>query len=1202
MKKTRKIITFISFLLVLIMFLPEFVQAKDISSRSELTSGPNVGNRIYLGNGRNDGTISMFKESDHLYCIQHRADTEDAWYRVDAYVEINGTNATSYTGSSGRTVKTANSTTNTVLAYVCGEQNYYKGYDNSYSNDGVRMRAIHKYLQTWYNSVGFSKLGIDRKWNDSGFSLDNHKPVKQKALNLIADGQNYAKNTNSNAPKIDKNSTTKEIEQISETTYGPFKVKYSGVLESVVVKDISGNALGNITFSTDKEGKKTVKVADIKSNTNYYIQNKSGKKINTVSIKLKDSEVLSAKIWFLERNNGARSQRFITVDTGKTKAKGETYVMNVIPLIAVKGYVWIDVKRTKTDDYDSLYNSDETRVAGVTVKLVNKNTRKVEETKKTDVNGVYTFNKKITANKLKNYYVEFDYNGVKVSDKDISKFIPVAFNSTNINEINKAGSRALMDSVAEEDAKLSGIASTYKGTAKENIYGLGYNGNLYKKLIEGDVLNNINLGLKEIPETKFDLYEGLENLKVGMKGYTYTYKYGKLGDIQKVAAPKVKWQDEEIISAYTSDFYPSDIAYDVKNSTEELKATVTYRIDIKNTTNHNEEELYKEDKLVITSLVNKYDESRYTLVEDGNWTKKDGKEGEAVYKGNAFNGIGKDSSSSVYITFSVKHDALIDILNHPDGIIEKFPTKTTAIGYHKYFRKDYSWENDITKEQAHKTTNMKKDAEAPYLVFKLGEDRVLSGKVFEDGVVTTDGQVLGNGVYNENENIVRDVIVELLDVQEGKDDITELEVSKLYGVEGTNPISIDAQVKTDANGNYTLKGIVPGYYFIRFTYGDGTQKIYNTKGEEVKTLTAKDYKSTIITNDVIKQALKGGTNFEWYKGLENVNPSIAIDSLSRRAAVNAGSQNNVMAGTAKINIRIENTETDIAEIQVSENGEQVKLPSSKFDGLDFGIIKQPKQMARLVKVITNIKLENGQANFGFSGNPETDSLKGVTDLDNTKNGGSKYLRAELEEKNISGATLELTYGISVINTSDVNYYNNEYYWYGEANPNKEVTLSIDEITDYLDNPLKYKADSSDNRIEISSDVNTEGKTVFKLRNIGVLYTENNPARKIDGLKTSDTFALVAEKNLSMDDVDMEYLNQAKITKINNGTDPRDTDNEDKDEEIKGPEEPNTSEARATITPPTGADRQTIIIYTISGILALVILSAGVIMIKKIVKK
>ena len=83
---------------------------------------------------------------------------------------------------------------------------------------------------------------------------------------------------------------------------------------------------------------------------------------------------------------------------------------------------------------------------------------------------------------------------------------------------------------------------------------------------------------------------------------------------------------------------------------------------------------------------------------------------------------------------------------------------------------------------------------------------------------------------------------------------------------------------------------------------------------------------------------------------------------------------------------------------------------------------------------------------------------------------------------------------------------------------------------------------------------------------------------------------------------MEYLNQVKITKLNNSTDPRDQDNGDNVEEVKAPEEPNTSEARAIVTPPTGADRQAIIIYTITGIIALAILSAGVVMIKRIVKK
>ena len=72
MKKTKRIITLLSVLLMIMLILPTVVEAKQISSRSELISGPNVGNTVYLGNGRNDGTISIFKERDHLYFIQHR--------------------------------------------------------------------------------------------------------------------------------------------------------------------------------------------------------------------------------------------------------------------------------------------------------------------------------------------------------------------------------------------------------------------------------------------------------------------------------------------------------------------------------------------------------------------------------------------------------------------------------------------------------------------------------------------------------------------------------------------------------------------------------------------------------------------------------------------------------------------------------------------------------------------------------------------------------------------------------------------------------------------------------------------------------------------------------------------------------------------------------------------------------------------------
>ena len=74
--------------------------------------------------------------------------------------------------------------------------------------------AIHEYLKTWYADVGFynnstkSGLNIDRKWNDSGFSLDNHKPVKQDVLDFIERAKNYAKNYDGTLPSINKNNTS----------------------------------------------------------------------------------------------------------------------------------------------------------------------------------------------------------------------------------------------------------------------------------------------------------------------------------------------------------------------------------------------------------------------------------------------------------------------------------------------------------------------------------------------------------------------------------------------------------------------------------------------------------------------------------------------------------------------------------------------------------------------------------------------------------------------------------------------------------------------------------------------------------------------------------------------------------------------------------------------------------------------------------
>lgn len=1239
----KKLIIIMLFIMSFTVLFPKEANAATYNTKTSLyNAGKNaVGKtvRIYRSGTNANDAFEQDHPSSQVYCVQHNVTTIKKKYydyTVKNYIKISGNVATNSAG------KSVTNNRNLALAYLIDQEDLRKGYAGS-GDDEIRNLAIKHYLSTggWMSTVG-NALGVSN--NDVNYynvnNSDRSSSRKQKVIDFVNRAVKYSQ-TYANSQK----KTTINVEMWlcvkSNARQNLLLVKSSNVVETpkgeltINKVDINTNQALVAGFKIQTSAGKWLSG----SNGSYKYNNTFAKaQTYNSSVTLKGLKYDTYKIYEVKAPSGYdladqagydKTNKWVYFGTAKINASSTkvTKKYTNVQKMSLKGYVWIDTQATKDGAFNSLYDSSrEARVSGVTVKLINKSTKKSIAEAKTNANGEYTFNKLLTQSQLKDYYVEFNYKGVKIGMKDaagkdyqedISKYIPVAFNASATN-----GSKAIMNSVAEKDSDLAGIATTYAGTnaSEINKYGLERCGTL-----TNGMLSNINLGIKKIPNADYRLEENLAYVQITMKGYTYTYNYGGQGDRSRIAAPQVNWQKVGTISGYTANIYPSDIAYDVKNSTEELKVNVAYRIDIINTTTtgtgsvaNNYNELYKEKALHISKLTDKFDTKRYKL-NDSNWTEKDGTAtiNDKYLKDIKDNGIASSKTATKFIKFSVNHDAILDILNHPNGIIEEYPTKAQATGFHKYTRKDYSWQNNISKDQTHKTSNDTRNADAPYLIFKLGEERVLSGKVFEDKVVTTDGQKLGNGVYDNNENIVKNVKVELLDVNGDITDITKLPVSNLYGAQSQDnkeertAISNKAEVLTDANGNYTLRGIVPGQYFIRFTYGDGTQKIYDINGKEIGTLTGKDYKSTIVTNEAAKAALKDGKDIEWYKKLNNQNASVGLDNLATRVGVNNGTTQNIMAGTARLSISIENTPTNTTDIVVSENGEQAKLASNAFNGLNLGIIEMPKQEAKLEKIITNMKLSNAQNNLGFNGNPETDSLAGVSDLDNAKNGGSTYVRAELQDEMISGSTLELTYAIKVTNISDVNYYNDNYYYFGEADSNKEVTLVANELVDYLDNTLQLNKEASPG-FEVVTDSNLAqnedlaNKTMIKLSNWNKkLYTEKNTARDNKNVKTSDVATLVAHRILSTQDEDMNFVNQVKLSNATNGTDDRDQNKDD----IKQVEKIKTmvpsdemAQARATITPPTGADRQTIIMYIVAGTLALAMLSTGVVVIKKYMGK
>lgn len=911
-------------------------------------------------------------------------------------------------------------------------------------------------------------------------------------------------------------------------------------------------------------------------------------------------------------------------------------------VISISGFVWEDTPAGKNNVMNSIYDNTETKIPEVTVYL--KDRREIDNSKyvqrvTTDENGNYILNN-VLVNNLSNYYIEFDYSTVE--NGKYKRYIPVTFNvnDSNIENTSKALKSDLVNGAYPvKDSELTGKATTYKGTPKgtnaQSLYGLQEGGTLFNKLYNQNTytLQHINLGIQPVKDTEYRIEQDISYAKINYKGFSHKYIYGGVGDITLEDTPIVNWQSGK---TYSRDIYPSDIAGNIKDPNS-LKVYVVYRIMIKNTVKYNVPDIYSEKQLIIKNLTESID-SKYELSTDideklddnvvkndiGKWTATSA---TATYKDEDNDGklfeIKSGEQQSIYIQFRVKNNEINKIMQNDATAL----VTANTIGYHEYTRNDNGWFNDSIKKQGnHETEDKQASAEAPGMRFRLPGDteRVIKGIVFKDNVTEekkTTNEIVGNGKYDSDENTVEKVTVQLYD-KDGKTVVARYpKNSKTTTLETTEP------VVTTVGGKYSLLGVTPGEYIIRFTYGDGT------------TYDVKDYKSTVVTLESAKNAFKKQNNThgnEWYKYKNNGNElideynySIAIDDLETRQKINKGEDIKLIDSNTPISaITIENTPINITK---AEDG--IK---PDFDGFNLGIIEQVKQTAQLEKIITNVKLTNAMNNVIFDGNPQNADMKGVTDLDgNDTNNGSTYTKIEMDSNLIYGSTLELTYDISIKDKNKTTYYceiDEEhygwYYMYGEIGDySRKVLTNAEEVLDYLDPSLVYQSykgsdstvkieelnlsvsndwrDASGNVHNINSAVNNRQTDLKNNRKISHRYTK---VLDIKGLLGNDKKAtIIATRRLSTQDDDMEILNAVQITKIGNDIEKKtgDPDNLSENENvkksielIKSPELPEPAEAKATITPPTGENRQLITIYIIAGISSLIVMAAGIVLIKK----
>lgn len=906
---------------------------------------------------------------------------------------------------------------------------------------------------------------------------------------------------------------------------------------------------------------------------------------------------------------------------GEIKTSSTVTVQNVHGKTNIEGIVWIDTDEKSKNNYNGLYDSWETVLSGLTVELRSKidGVKNPVKTTKTDKSGKYRF-ENIDNVDLTGYYIALKY-----------KDIPNRYRLTIYN-------------------------SSENGNKAQEVE----DGEAIIKEISADNALYMNIGLEEQKDADFEASKNIEKVTVKMKGKDYVYYYGKdntgVKGVSKLKEGK-----------YYRRLYSSDIAYSTKENVKDgLEVRVTYKIQIKNPTKNlkaytiNDVGKKRYEKMDVT-IREDYNEEQYVFETSENigWTINKGSSPTYTLS------LEPQDDKDVYITLKLTNTALNSILDYgkfsinPSSHISIEHTykicqfTRTELGYWKEYLEPcgtFDWvrhkwihtgwkTNENWSENKTSTGSGSRDAGG--IIFSIYEydteniaKRKISGAVFKDNANENDndnGEKLGDGIYNSDEEFVKNVKVDLLD--EKKEIATRYVYDKdaktCHKLAGAN-----ATFTTNYKGYYEFEGMIPGTYYIRFTYGDGTQYIYSPTASDSndndgkEKVTAYNYKSTIVTQNSLKEIIKENKVINCYNtnSILNNKASKAIDDLNERENFNKKTNEetditkklktyDIKSYTPKLEINIEGTGTK------ESNSQDVVQYDIK--NMNFGIIEIPKTELGLELNMTNIKVTNTQGNIIIEGNPGKDkegqNLKYLSNLDKENHiiPGSTYAKIEINNEQIYGAKLEITYAITIINNSDLNYYEDEgstsygdYYKFGDiAKDAKQVGIRIEQVKDYLDSLLKNSSSSIDlNNITGWKDIYT-GK-----------FEENK------GNNTT-TIEFTAYRNLSTKEERMNYDNQAVVTRIktlgnNLITDISNypdivskTDLSDNKEFVSNfgsdeipykdyftyqhqttlKENP-TSVVSLNIIPPTGIGRKVeyIIIFIISGI----VIIAGVIFIKK----
>lgn len=772
-------------------------------------------------------------------------------------------------------------------------------------------------------------------------------------------------------------------------------------------------------------------------------------------------------------------------------------------------------------------------------------------------------------------------------------------------------------------------------------------------------IGGLNLGVEERAMPDLFVLEDIQDVQISLNGYTHTYQYAQRfedpanyagGDPFDVT---VRFESKYQENSYSREVYSSDVVYNESDEGKgNLEIYIRYIVKITN-----ESSVYTR----LNTLANYYD-NRYESVSAS--TSKDNSgnlsiEGpyrynESLNRVNIITGndylIAPNETKDLYITYKLNNNAINALLNQKLTLesvseVASYSSYSDAGSTHyagidvdsaadSVVPKVLKSDGEINRVNIEETLEDDTD-KAPSLILSLKEGRMIAGTVWEDKAIEElldkngyEKERKGDGIYTTDENVVKDVKVELLTVKDNA-----YQESYLYQWDKDNNTTneVKAECFTDEKGNYIFSGVIPANYVLRYTYGNSSV-ICDAYGNEVKQVETDKYKSTIY---------RGGdpntiTNPYWYRGetsnvsgISRLSDARDISAIKKDGtpiedivtyridqeeynykSVTEGLLETISADSAQFEIKLD---YDVNLDNTSAYGADLKFV---FDQIDFGIIERPKQSLEVKKEVANIQIVLANGNDLINGDPRTANLSGVRVLDD-----DVYI--EIDNEIIQGATLRITYAITVDNTGcEIDYKDPEYYIYGKVptDPKNNFKIAtVKDMYDYLPEDLIFQEENGGNweRVNMNEE-NIRGNILAEEVYTNVKNQKNVVHLSKDvfgdmepGNQRTDT-SLVVSKQLAPSSDDLTYENDIEIVelkgrKVENSIpgnyDP--TTNKSYDpgaQKFNDDNEPDDDKVEVTITPPTGETAQygnNEIIQMIGiGVVMLVIVGVSIVIIKK----